>query len=484
MPAPASPQGTPPAAAPAHAGPLARRWQAIAAALGARAPLLAAMLAALVAGTFFSALIPPFQSPDEFDHIKRAYLLSKGRILLVKASQTALAGGMIDSGLLAYLERYQKFPTRPEHKLSRQERAEAAAIRWSGQETASYAAGTGYYFPVAYAPQTLGLLAGRLLDLTIADSYALARFLVLAASIAVIALALRVFPFSPLVPGLLILPMSVFQFSSASLDAFTTALTVLCAALFMRAAIARYALRPWMRYALSAAILILATSRLHLLPVLVLPLLAYRVRRDKALLRHCLVTAALALLWLAVVVQGSYVNRTGTDLSTAQIIAYYLTNPAAVVSAIVSTLLDENYRIFYRLSFIGILGWLDTSFNAPFYRFALVTVGLLALSGVTYRRLAGEDLARAGLAVVSFASVLLIFLALLVTWNPVPARVIEGVQGRYFLGPLLLLAYGLNGSTGFLDGATRKFGLACLIALAAAVVVAMPPLLVERYFMQ
>ena len=29
-----------------------------------------------------SFLVPPFQSPDEFNHIKRAYLLSKGDVFL------------------------------------------------------------------------------------------------------------------------------------------------------------------------------------------------------------------------------------------------------------------------------------------------------------------------------------------------------------------------------------------------------------------
>ena len=38
------------------------------------------------------------------------------------------------------------------------------------------------------------------------------------------------------------------------------------------------------------------------------------------------------------------------------------------------------------------------------------------------------------------------FLALLITWTPQPAHVIEGVQGRYFLIPAIMVAYAVAGS--------------------------------------
>ena len=47
-----------------------------------------------------SYLIPPFQSPDEFNHLKRAYLLSKGDIFL--KSKDHPTGGNSDPGLLDY----------------------------------------------------------------------------------------------------------------------------------------------------------------------------------------------------------------------------------------------------------------------------------------------------------------------------------------------------------------------------------------------
>ena len=46
-----------------------------------------------------STLIPPFQSPDEDVHVKRAYLLGHGQVWLSTPANSP-TGGLIDQGLL------------------------------------------------------------------------------------------------------------------------------------------------------------------------------------------------------------------------------------------------------------------------------------------------------------------------------------------------------------------------------------------------
>ena len=50
--------------------------------------------------------------------------------------------------------------------------------------------------------------------------------------------------------------------------------------------------------------------------------------------------------------------------------------------------------------------------------------------------LAGSSIG--GLLALALASAALVFLALLVTWTPHPAALVQGVQGRYFIVPALL----------------------------------------------
>lgn len=64
------------------------------------------ILAILSIGYFFlSSVIPPLMSPDEPNHIERAYLLEKGVVVLDRKEGNS-SGGYIDTGLLDYLGYY------------------------------------------------------------------------------------------------------------------------------------------------------------------------------------------------------------------------------------------------------------------------------------------------------------------------------------------------------------------------------------------
>jgi len=77
------------------------------------------ILLIIVILSLFSALIPPFQSPDEFDHIKRAYLLGKGQLILDTPTGQS-SGGDVDSGLLKYMKLYRSLPFHSDAKVSQE----------------------------------------------------------------------------------------------------------------------------------------------------------------------------------------------------------------------------------------------------------------------------------------------------------------------------------------------------------------------------
>ena len=81
-----------------------------------------------------------------------------------------------------------------------------------------------------------------------------------------------------------------------------------------------------------------------------------------------------------------------------------------------------------------------------FYPALWVGLGLCALASVSITTLRQDWHIRLLLASAALASVGLIFLALLVTWTPHPATLVQGVQGRYFVVPMLLLGYALQGT--------------------------------------
>lgn len=94
-----------------------------------------------------------------------------------------------------------------------------------------------------------------------------------------------------------------------------------------------------------------------------------------------------------------------------------------------------------------------------------------------------ELISRLALLIGGVVSLIIVFLIFLVIWNPLPAERIMGVQGRYFVIPFVMLAYGLSG--GKTPYHTAKWRMALLLVLALGVTTAYvtPRLLVERYYL-
>lgn len=97
-----------------------------------------------------------------------------------------------------------------------------------------------------------------------------------------------------------------------------------------------------------------------------------------------------------------------------------------------------------KVTFLGVLGWLD----APFKPFVYKVLGLMLIFNtsitVSVAAIRQNKAICLTLLCCLCCSVLMIYLALLISWNPHPATFIEGVQGRYFLIPAAMFAYALS----------------------------------------
>lgn len=427
-----------------------------------------------------SVIIPPFQSPDEFDHVKRAYLLTQGRIVLDSPEGNS-SGGMIDTGLLAYMRSYGNVPFHPDRKLSADEIDEAKSIQWAGTREFSPAPGTGYYFPLIYAPQATGLIIGEMLGVSVEQSYRLARFFVLVFASLIIAVAFLIHRPPPLVAALLVIPMSLFQFSSASLDGLSTALSILAISVFMRIAMDKKQAGLWLLHVLTGSVILVVGCRVHLLPLILLIFGTFFFTKSSKSLIAGGVASILVVLWLAVAFKSTVDNRFAAGLPVSRILFHYLANPSSFVRVLIATLSSADLARFYAQSFFGILGWLDARFPDDIYTWLYALFFLVAIFSTSFRNIEAEWLVRLLLVICAFCSILLIFLALLVTWNAHPASVIQGVQGRYFIVPALLIAYALDCSSG--SDSPSLAGPALLAAFFLFSLFNTGNLLLDRYYL-
>lgn len=440
------------------------------------------MLALIVLSSLLlTALVPPFQSPDELDHIKRAYVLSRGHLLL-QAPPGEASGGAVDTGLLAYMDAYWVLPFKPEQKVTGALLARADALRWSGVETFSPAPGTGYYMPLAYLPQAVALAVGRRAGWSIDASYRAARLLSLAAVLMLASLAIRLFPMPPVAIGLLALPMTLFQLSSATLDAVSYALTLLALACLLHASRARAATRPGVLVAFSVAVLIVITCRVHLFPLVLLFVPLWRMTGHRAALGAGLAVCALGLAWTVWAMHATVDTRVTIGAPPLTVLRDHLTSPGALLAIIGDTL--AHYRGTYVTTFLGRLGWLDASFGERQYAWLGAGFVLLAAGSIgPFWRWRGLELGwRLLLLACSVACVVLIFLALLVAWNPHPAKIIEGAQGRYFWAPVLMACLALAPSANEVGRLHRRVFTGLQLAFIAFSATITAELVLARYW--
>ncbi|WP_461057466.1 DUF2142 domain-containing protein [Silanimonas algicola] len=443
---------------------------------------LAALSAGIVlaASLVLAAVVPPFQSPDEFDHVERAYALSKGRLLL-DAETSPVSGLWVDDGLLAYMALHEHLPFDAGQRLADDARRAAVELGWRGTETFSGAAGTGYYLPVIYLPQAAALAIGRTLGVSVDASYRAARLASgLVASLLLFAAFLRWRP-SMAAMALLLLPMTLFQWAGAGIDALSIGATALALALW-REQEARGSEASLRRIAVVGGLLVVVVGcRFHMAPLLLVPLLMARrftLRRVALGLVPLAMIAAWTLLALATTLHSKTAEMSAGDKLLA-----YANDPSRLFEVVWTTATTPLITDFWGRSFVGVLGWLDTALPHPVYAAWGVLLALAvawSLAVADWRRARWTHAAGGLLAV---GSALLVPLLLLLMWTPFESPTIDGVQGRYFLLPALALAMAIpaprEGDGGrFADGV----GVGFTILVTLYTLVATLPVLVARYY--
>jgi uncharacterized membrane protein len=426
-----------------------------------------------------SSFVPPMKSEDEPAHLARAYLLSTGRIFL--GSKENVTGGMVDTGLQEYMDYFYLGTPAYDVKLRAAGIRRIQRLTWTGTKEFRRLPNTAIYFPLAYCPQALALFLGRSIGMTINDSYYLARFFSLVSVLILLWVASISYPVPLFVVALFITPEALYQLCSASLDGIAFATSTLSAALFMRAVDGKSDFPRWMHIVLLASLFSLATSRINMLSIAVLPAVIYAKRRSPLYLISCALLLACSAAWIGytlLAVHGMPVR----GLSDLGIVQYYATHLTSLFRVLCNTLTNHATLAKYGYTFIGVLGGddLDVPLDAAVYvAFAFIFIFLALISLQTDpRRLL--KLETSTLIVSSVLSLLSIFLIELVVISPHPATVILGVVGRYFYPSLMFLSFAVfNKQLSTMEVKSGSFVISCALGLS---VLSVPGKLLSRYW--
>jgi len=385
------------------------------------------LIYALPAVIFSAVAMPPFQvAADENAHVLRADQIARGTLI-------AHGLGTVDGGLVDFVALYESMWFHPEVKQTEALARRAGAIGWAGPRDGVNFQNTAQYGPLLYAPQAISMLSG----LTLAHTLLLARLIngLLCCAIGFAAVATcrrgRALTFATL-----LLPMTLSQIGSASQDALLITLSLLTVALASRV-LAQERPATTTEFAVFACVVMattLARPSQIALALLAPAFVGWRdpVWRQKALV--ALLAAAPIAIWMRLLKTLMPPAPPGSSASLQ--FEHLITHPLALPTVMAQTLIRDRQWLWETV--IGRLGWLDTTMPGWYYIAATVVLAI-ALIAPGNR---GPSLRPAVLGIVTLLGLLtLTCFALYLSWTPVDKPWIDGLQGRYMLPVLPLVAW-------------------------------------------
>lgn len=436
-------------------------------------------------GILFLLVIPPFQVPDEAAHFLRAYQVSEGKIVAEKRDNAT--GGLIPKSLLDSVTIWNQIPFHPERKATNKQFFETFNISLKKREKLFWNfANTALYSPIPYLPQAIGIALGKVFYLSPIILMYLGRLTNLLISVYITFLAIKIAPAFKWVFFLLALtPMATFQRASLSADSLINSIAILLIATISSCAFdinkEKIVRTDIIVLCLLSILLSLSKQVYFLIPFLCFLIPKYKFGTQKKYLAICLflsLTSAIAWISWSFVIKGIYVPLKPGIAVVDEQARFILSNPVRFALILLN---DLNVNIKgYREQFIGVLGWLDTQLPGNLvtsYEYILVLTALID-SRPNVIILLRDKLK---IFAVLLSTIFLLYLLIYLSWTPVGQKVVEGIQGRYFipLAPLLLLLF-YNRKVS-LKIRTNKLGLVIVSYSLFALIISLSVLL-NRYY--
>ena len=389
----------------------------------------------------YMVLLPPYLVPDEVQHFNKAYAISDQIMGIAEGSDGTILMRKGDAGQehVIRLSRELYEGIREEGWFMPEEEKELVSVDRVDMKPACY-----------YIPAGIGITIGRCLGLNTVPTYQLARLMNLILFVAMGWLSIRLLPFGKnLVLLISLLPITLQQVMSVSYDSILLALSLFAAAMTLHLAWAEK-IRTGKAASLGAALFLICLAKYHayflmaFLPVIIwlrrkpLPAQTRKKIGRAAGIGAVILIVGMAAAWLLIDIPyepgGHILAYTGTEGVS---LAYLWNHPSKIFGLLYYTFYLKADHYFYT-SLGGLLGWLDIPILHVLCvaMFGILIAGALRAGEEECRVSKGERNVLWLIALGCFACCLA---GMALSWTPLDAASIEGVQGRYFLPFFLLL---------------------------------------------
>ena len=429
-------------------------------------PIKFFVIASLLFGLGFAALVPPFQNPDEFAHLTRAYEVSKLQTSHrhLRPNKLDLKGSELPTSILL-TNKDTRIKGRPgdidvpqAKKYYLGKTRQAFKIPLNKEKTTLYNTGSSpAYVPLIYAPQAMTIKVLEVFNMPVIGMLYALRILNLVIWISLAALAIKIMEprkYRLALAGGLLVPMFLTQAATTGVDALLTGVTVIFLALSTRYIALKTNLNLKRIGLLTALLTVMVLAK----PVYIaLGLLVFVMKtKYRGLSSLSFKSVALGVPLIAYML-WAFITKDRGGKFYEEVIESSHANPALQVGylnpdvtnffqPLINTLL-LGWGDGVVFSLIGTFGKLDTPLPLLFIIIGYIVV-LTAIFAKPAEKTSKLDvpernllqtpyLWQIGLLAASIAA-FGIYLSMYVYSTPPEAKIITGVQGRYFL-PLLPL---------------------------------------------
>lgn len=418
----------------------------------------------LLFGIIFMFMIPPYSTPDEQTHISTSLYLSDfvfGWTELTDENATFIARHTeVHNGLNAYLSRdtYRSFLNNLVTPLTEET---AQLVEYGHEFAAPYA---------LYTIPAIGITIGRILNLNGVSTILLGTFCNMLSFVLLATYAIKKVPFGKMImAGVCLLPISLQQISSFSYDNPLIAATLIVIALGLRWCYAdeRPKKNELVLYTIASIVLLLGKGGVYFM-IIFLPVF-YKCSKDKfkmlwdkyriQLIIFCIGSVLIffrskimAIIEGLFTTQEAVVESTNTGVNIIKwtgtegyTVMELIMNPLMLIKMIFNTLI-QNVDWYFSSAIGKSLGWLQIE-TIP-WLIIFVFMFVLLLATIKPEQESGELILRDKLIVNGFSVIScgLCLAAMLILWTPKLFNTIVGVQGRYFLPPIIASLFTLRTS--------------------------------------
>lgn len=403
-------------------------------------------ITALIFGSLFLLLTPPFQTPDEPVHFYRSYQVSEGIFSVQQHGDKA--GGELPSSLLqtVNLAYTPDIRTRPDLKYPIDRTKQALHIKENPNARIVYDISATAYTPaISYAPQAIGITIARIFNSPPIVMMYIARFMVMCTWIVLMAFAISLMPKKKwALAALALLPMLIFQAASLSVDAVAYGVLAILFALILKYTTEQTHIDYKRAGLLAALFTVVVLSKqvmfVFLLLSLILPGKSFNSVGDRVV-KIALMTIVPLLIFAAWMVIARSVDITSSAVLhpiPGDQISNILHDPLSYLYVLFRTYF-LSYGDGITRSFIGSFGWLDTPMAEFFTGVGYITLAFLYICNYESAKTWLNSKAKLLIALAGVAYFIGVTTAIYVFYDPVKYKSVIGLQGRYFVPVAMML---------------------------------------------